>query len=88
MHVGPHEELDLPAIMRLIQQDRDWRIVNCNNGFRFQGAEAVLSWVQSKGGGGWQERWHKGDGDQLGWIADVTAEHRVPRSPVTVGRAR
>jgi len=85
VHIGPYDELDLPAVMRMIQQDPEWRIVDCNNRVRFQGAEAVLSWLQSKGGGGWQERWQKGDGDQLGWMTDVTAEHMVPRSTVTVG---
>ena len=68
VHVWPHDQLSIEQVLALLARHRTWPTDRKANA-RARGVIAVLSWLRSFPGSGWQERWHAARADDnLDWI--------------------
>jgi integrase len=71
--VGPVDELPAEAILALLPQLPTWPIAPTDGNGRIRGADAILRWLFTMHGDGWQARWVAAGADtDLTWIDTLT----------------
>lgn len=86
VHLGPFDGLGMAEVLALLPSHPGWRIGNGIDVARIGGATAILTWLSTHDGDGWQERWRRAGVDQSrDWIDTLIAGYGVKRTAVTGG---
>jgi site-specific recombinase XerD len=74
---GPLDQLSIQQVLAAMPNIPGWRTLDraTTGGRRLRGAAHVLSWLQTRPGDGWQQRWLAARADHgLGWINELAAD--------------
>lgn len=79
--VGPVDQLPAEEILVLLPTMPTWPVRAKDSGPRLRGARAILDWLLSHPGEGWQQRWQAAGADHdTSWVDRLTVDD--PRTPV------